>query len=114
MEVLQRVAMLSGRNPDHLAQLGQVYALSGRIADAEAIIAELESQSKTRHVPSFDRALIFAGLAKRDEAFQWMQRAYDERRSALALLDVEPDIDALRGDPRFDEIVRRVGLRRGQ
>jgi eukaryotic-like serine/threonine-protein kinase len=114
VEALQRAVTQSGRNPDHLAQLGQTYALAGRIKDAEAIIAELETQSKTRHVPFIDRALIYASVGRPDDAFMWLRRSYDSRENALALLDVDPDLNALRADPRFDEIVRRVGLRRGQ
>jgi TolB-like protein/Flp pilus assembly protein TadD len=108
VETLQRAAMLSGRNPDILAQLGQTYGLQGRTREARQLLDELATSSKSRYVPAFDRALIYAGLGDLDHAFEWLERAYDERYSLLALLPVDPDLDLLRADPRFEELVKRV------
>jgi tetratricopeptide (TPR) repeat protein len=108
IESLQRAVALSDRLPDHLAQLGQTYALAGRVGDAERVLEELDAQSKTRYVPAFDRVLIYAGLGNREQAFDWLRRAYDERYSLLVLLQVDPDLERLRSDPRFEALVRRV------
>lgn len=108
VETLQRAAMLSARNPDILAQLGQTYGLQGRSREARQLLDELATLSKSRYVPAFDRTLIYAGLGDLDHAFEWLDRAYDERYSLLALLPVDPDLDLLRADPRFEELVKRV------
>jgi eukaryotic-like serine/threonine-protein kinase len=109
IETLQRAVNLSGRNPDILAQVGQTYGLQGSSREARAILDELNTSAKARYVPAFDRALIYAGLGDRDQAFDWLQRAYDERYSLLVLLQVDPDLNPLRDDPRFEALVRRVG-----
>ena len=108
---LERALVLSGRQPDAFSQLGQTYALQGRTADARKLLDELNELSKSRRVPAYNRALVYAGLKQRDEAFLWLERAYNERHGHLALLKVDPDVDLLRGDPRFDELVRKVALR---
>ena len=100
--------MLSARNPDILAQLGQTYGLQGRSREARQLLDELATLSKSRYVPAFDRTLIYAGLGDLDHAFEWLDRAYDERYSLLALLPVDSDLDLLRADPRFEELVKRV------
>ena len=85
---------MSGRNPDILAALGQTLGLQGRTAEARAILAELEAMSKTRHVPSYNRALVYAGLGDRDAAFDWLGRARDERYGLMILMAVDPDLEA--------------------
>ena len=107
---LGRAVILSGRNPDALAQLGHAYALQGRAREARELLDELNVLSKTRYVPAFDQMLVHAGLGERDEAFAWLQRAYDERYGMLALLRVDPDLEALRDDPRFGQFVRKIGV----
>jgi serine/threonine protein kinase/tetratricopeptide (TPR) repeat protein len=113
-QTLERALVVSGRHPDAFSQLGQTYALQGRASEARKLLAELDELSKTRFVPAYDRALIHAGLKQRDEAFYWLEQAYNERHGALALLAVDPDVNLLRDDPRFDELVRKVGLRPGR
>lgn len=107
---LQRAVSLSGRNPDALAQLGHAYALQGRAAEARKLLEELNALSKTRYVPAFDQMLVHAGLGERDEAFEWLQRAYEERYGPLVLLRVDPDFQSLRDDPRFEPFVRKIGV----
>ena len=109
-DTLERVVALSGRNPDYLAQLGQTYGLAGRADDARRVMDELNALSRSRYVPDFDRALVAAGLGDREGAFAWLERAFAERYSLLALLRVEPDLDAIRADPRFERLARRIDL----
>ena len=110
VETLQRAVALSGRHPGMLAQLGQTYALQGRTREARQLLDELNVLSKSRYVSAYDRVLVHAGLGERDEAFNWLQRAYGERFGTLALLRVDPDLTALRDDPRFEEFARRIGV----
>jgi len=108
VDALQRAVTVSGRHPDALAQLGQTYALQGRIREARQLLDELNVLSESRYVPAFARVLVFAGLGERDEAFNWLERAYDERYGPLMLLRVDPNLAALRDDPRFEEFARRI------
>jgi tetratricopeptide (TPR) repeat protein len=92
------------------AGLGHLYATSGQKAKAEEIIASLSEMAKTRYVPSFDVALIYAGLGDDDSAFGWLEKAYQERSSWMAYLKIEPRLDSLRSDQRFSDLLKRVGL----
>ena len=61
-------------------------------------------------MPAFNIALIHAGLGQNDLAFEWLDRAFEERSSWLASLKIEPLLDSLRSDPRFNDLVRRMNL----
>jgi len=74
------------------------------------VIADLEELSKRRYVPPYNIALIYTGLGENDRAFEWLQKAYEERSSRLVWLKVVPEVDSLRADPRFQDLLRRVGL----
>lgn len=105
---LQRCVQLSGEGPDHLAQLGQTYALQGRHEAARDVIGRLRVLSAKRYVPAYDIALVHAALGERDAAFEWLRRAHDERYGPLVFLNVDPDLEALRADARFADLVARV------
>jgi serine/threonine-protein kinase len=92
--------------------LGYVYAASGRRDQATSIATDLTQLARSRStaVSPFDVAVIYAGLGGKDEAMKWMERALDGHRNELIYLRVDPMLDGLRGDPRFDSIVRKVGL----
>ena len=96
--------------PWTLSGLGHAYAISGKRNEAEKIIAELKELSRRRFVSPFNIALIYAGLGETDQAFGWLERAYDERSVELTWLRVWPVLDGLRADGRFTELLRRVGL----
>jgi TolB-like protein len=90
--------------------LGHVYAVSGKKAEARTVLNELKQLSGQEYVPAYDIALIYAGLGEKDQAFAWLEKAYEERSFPMAWLKVEPQWDSLRSDPRFADLVRRVGL----
>jgi serine/threonine protein kinase/tetratricopeptide (TPR) repeat protein len=92
------------------APLGYAYARVGRKADAEKILQELEDLSKYAYISAQEKAIICVGLGKKDQAFQLLQEACDERYASLPFLLIEPVIDPLRSDPRFAELVRCVGM----
>jgi DNA-binding winged helix-turn-helix (wHTH) protein/Flp pilus assembly protein TadD len=97
-------------NPQVLASLGHVYALSGQRAQAQKVIEDLKS-AKYRYVSPYDVATIHAGLEQKDEAMAWLEKAYEDRSGWLALwLKVDPKFDGLRADPRFQKLLQRVGL----
>lgn len=66
--------------------------------------------SKGRSNPAFYLATIYTGLGQKDQALQQLEKAYEERFYRLIFLGVDPVFDSLRGDPRFQELLRRVGL----
>jgi TolB-like protein/DNA-binding winged helix-turn-helix (wHTH) protein/Tfp pilus assembly protein PilF len=105
---LQQAIELSGGNPLCTSQLGFVYGLSGRRNEALKILYDLKNRSN--HKPSYaaDIALVYAGLNERDQAFAWLEKAYVERFNPSIL--VRPAFDVLRSDPRFQDLLGRLGL----
>jgi tetratricopeptide (TPR) repeat protein len=97
-------------NPEVLASLGRVFALSGEISKARQILDRLVRQSKRKYVSPFYIASICICLGEKDQAFAWLEKAYKERDCELGLLKVDPRLDALRDDPRFLSLLQRVGL----
>src|SRR5215510_4452283 len=93
-----------------LAELGYVYAASGQRREARQILVELRELSRRRYVSPVDIAFIHGGLGEKDQAFNWLERAYVEHSSRLTQLKMDPRSDTLRADPRFDELLRRIGL----
>jgi tetratricopeptide (TPR) repeat protein len=96
--------------PLFVAALGHAYAMAGQRTEAEQILKTLLEQSKTSHVSAFDIALIYAALGNKDTAFQWLDRAVNERSTFLVYSKWEPRLDPLRSDPRFKKLLGQVGL----
>ena len=93
-----------------VALLGHAYAVAGREGDARAVLQQLDAASKTRYVPPYPIAVIYAGLGRDDEAFAWLQKAYEGRDSWMCYLAIDPRMDVLRKDPRFAELLNRLKL----
>jgi TolB-like protein/DNA-binding winged helix-turn-helix (wHTH) protein/Flp pilus assembly protein TadD len=94
------------------AMEGYTSAVSGQRGKARKILSELEQQSKIRYVSPYDIAIIYTGLGEKDQALAWLQKACDERVFRVVFLRVEPLLDELRSDPRFQALVKRIGLSR--
>jgi len=77
---------------------------------ARAELEALLKLSKERHVPPYHIALIYNGLGERDETLVWLERGFQQRDPRMIFLKVEPKWNNLRSDPRFTDLVRRVGL----
>lgn len=92
------------------AALGHAYGRAGRDEDALRMIRELDEFSKTEFVPPFEKALVYIGMGRRDEAFALLEESYELRTPNLAYLTSEPIYDDIRTDPRFADLVRRVNL----
>jgi len=92
------------------ASLGHAYALSGKSEEAQKVVEHLKELSVHEYVAPYNIAVIYAGLEEKDEAFVWLNRAYQERSYLLTYLTVDERLDKLHSDPRFDELVHRVGL----
>jgi eukaryotic-like serine/threonine-protein kinase len=105
----EKARQIENSIPEVVAALGHGYAMSGRKADALKIVRELEERSKREFVPSYNIATIYLGLGMKDEALRYLAKAYGEGSYFMIHLKVEPILDSIRDDPRFVEIVRRVG-----
>jgi len=92
------------------AELGHLYAVSGRKGDAEKILTQLYVVSKQSYVPAYNFAEIYVGLGDKDHALASLEKAYEDRSMLLTNLKVDPEFDSLHSDPRFKDLLRRVGL----
>jgi hypothetical protein len=90
--------------------LGHAYAIANRKSEALGIVQQLRTLSKQRYVPSYPIAAIYAGLGQKDEAFAWLERAFDERDSWMDYLGLDPRLDGLRSDARFSDLLSRMNL----
>jgi hypothetical protein len=90
------------------ALLGYAYARAGRIPDAKKELAILKTASRTRYVAASWVAVVYIALGDKNEAFWWLQKSYEDRSEHMLYLKVEPLVDPLRKDPRFDSLVQRV------
>jgi serine/threonine protein kinase/tetratricopeptide (TPR) repeat protein len=105
----EKARQIENSIPEVMAALGHGYAMSGRRADALKIVSELQERSKREFVPSYSLATVYLGLGRKDEALQYLAKAYDEGSYYMIHLKVEPLLDSVRHDPRFADVVRRVG-----
>jgi Flp pilus assembly protein TadD len=110
IEEFQSAATLSGNHPFYLSGLGYGYAVAGRTSEAVKILNQLTQLSTRKYVSPYDLAAICTGLGRKDQALKWLQKAYEERASYFHDINVEPVFDPLRSDPRFQDLVHRVGL----
>jgi serine/threonine protein kinase/tetratricopeptide (TPR) repeat protein len=90
--------------------LGWVYAVSGRRADALRIAKEVEELSPHAYVDFYQLATIYAGLGEKDDAFRLLEKGYEERSAGMLYLAVDPFWDGMRSDPRYADLLRRIGL----
>lgn len=93
-----------------LSGLGHAYALVGRKSDAHEVLKELKALAKERYVSAYDVAVVYAVLDERDETFDWLEKAFDNRDWLLIWLGVDPLFDTLRADGRFKSLLRRIGF----
>jgi tetratricopeptide (TPR) repeat protein len=110
IRVWEQAAAVTDRSPGVIGTLIWAYALTGRRADALRLLAELKKRQQTGYVPAGAFVSAYLGLGDNDEAFAWHERAYQEQSNILIYIKVFPPFDPLRGDPRFQDLVRRVGL----
>jgi len=107
---LEKYSALSRSSATSLALLGYSQARLGERSQALRMIEELKAASKESFVPALFVALVYAGLEDKGQAFTWLEKAYEERFNRLAYLKVDALWDPLRSDPRFADLLRRVGI----
>jgi tetratricopeptide (TPR) repeat protein len=108
----EQAVTLDGGSPMSLAVLGHVHARLGDRRDALGIVERLREGARQRYTPSLAFAVVYTGLGDKDQAFAALDKAYEERFNRLAYLRVDPLWQSLRDDPRFDVLLRRIGLPR--
>lgn len=107
---LQRAVALLGNEPMVLCQLGYHQARAGKEAEARLVLAGLEAESRAKRVPPYYLALLETGLGRNDRALAYIDQAVTERHLGAVSLNVDPEFDPLRPDPRFAELLHRIGL----
>jgi TolB-like protein/DNA-binding winged helix-turn-helix (wHTH) protein/Flp pilus assembly protein TadD len=107
---LQKAAQLSGGSPTCMANLARAYAASGKRTEAEKILSDLEKRSNHIHSYAPEIAAIYVALGNRDQAMNWLEKGYEERFNPGVLQ--RPGFDPLRSDPRFQDLIHRIGLDR--
>ena len=110
IETFQHARQASGDNPAMLMAYGHTQALAGNAAEARAAIQKLQQLAPTRFVPNLYPAAIHVGLGEKDEAFRLLNRAFEEKIDRLVYLNVDPMADPLRSDPRFAQLMAKVGF----
>jgi eukaryotic-like serine/threonine-protein kinase len=106
----QRASETETTIPWPLAELAHAYAASGRKHEAEEILKQLKDRSRQSYVPAYDFAEIYVGLGDKEQALALLEKAYADRSMLLTFLKVDPEFDSLHSDPRFKDLLRRVGL----
>jgi TolB-like protein/DNA-binding winged helix-turn-helix (wHTH) protein/Tfp pilus assembly protein PilF len=108
--LLERAVSISDRAPGNLGVLAVVYGQAGRGEDALRVLAELKRRQSTGYIPAGAFVLTYSGLADREQTLNWLEQAYKEQSLILLFLKVHPIFDSLRDDPRFKDLLHRVGL----
>jgi len=106
----QKAIELSSESPLIKAELAHAHARFGDKTEALRLLAKLKALSNERYVPSFHVALIYAGLGEKDRAFESLEQAYEERSGMLGCLQVDPRLEPLRSDARFQSLLRRMNF----
>jgi Tfp pilus assembly protein PilF len=106
----EKAITLSSGAPVHLACLAHAYAVCGKKVEARSLVEDLSKQSQEKYVPSYWLGPVCAALGDTGEAFRWLERAYEERDGWLVYLKVDPRLDGLHSDARFETLLRRISL----
>jgi TolB-like protein/DNA-binding winged helix-turn-helix (wHTH) protein len=107
---LEKVVSGSDRTIDAFGVLVMAYAQAGRRADALRLLGELKKRQRTSYVPAGAFVNAYLGLGDYEQTFVWLDRAVQERANVLEYVKVHPFFDPLKDDPRFKELVHRIGL----
>jgi TolB-like protein/DNA-binding winged helix-turn-helix (wHTH) protein/Tfp pilus assembly protein PilF len=101
---------LSHDSTTALVELGKLYGLAGKQAEAQTIVQKLITRSAKQFVSPFEIAEIYATLGDRDSTMRWLEKSYSQRESRLPFLKVDSRFDQVRPDPRFQDLLHRIGL----
>src|SRR5215471_17847312 len=109
-QLQQAVDLSARRDRRPLRTLGYAYAISGRRAEALAILKGLQEKYEGHEASPIDLACIYAGLGDKDQAFAWLEKAFQDHSSRLGRTRWETGFESLRSDPRYADLMRRMGV----
>jgi serine/threonine-protein kinase len=110
LQAIEKAVALSQRSPFALGELGFAYAVAGRTQQARRLLAELEGLPPRVYVPPSSFGRIYLGLGEIERAFEWFEKAVEDRDGMLIHLHVDPAFDRLRTHPRYGALLRRMHL----
>jgi eukaryotic-like serine/threonine-protein kinase len=110
LEELQKANKLETEMPWPLAQLGYLYARLGRKSEAEQVLQELTRRSEKRYVSPYFFATVYVGLGRKEEALKSLEKGYGDRSMFMTLIIDDPELDPLRSEPRFQALLRQMGM----
>jgi len=110
IEEFRKAIDAGGGHAMPISALGYTYAIAGQPAEAYEMLEKLNALAVESYVSPFNMAIILAGLSEKEEAFAWLEKAYEDRSRSMAWLNVTDELDGLRSDPRFESLTRRIGL----
>jgi len=93
-----------------LAALGHAYGIAGQKKEAQEILEKLQEKAKRTYVPAYDIAAVYVGLGEKAQAFEWLSKALEERSGFLIYIKCDRRFDGLRSDPRYEALLKRIGL----
>jgi TolB-like protein/Flp pilus assembly protein TadD len=107
---INKAIAINGRLPAYVAIIGGIHAKFGETVEANKMLEELMMRARTGYVSPYDIALLYVGLGDKENALAWLDKAIRERDFSILSIKAAPAWDTLRGDPRFTDLLRRVGL----
>jgi serine/threonine protein kinase/Tfp pilus assembly protein PilF len=110
IRAMETQAQILGRSSFALGNLGWAYASTGRTAEALKLLEELQERAQKQYVPSWSFAVVYSGLGEMDKAFDWYEKAVDEREPLMLHFHVHPNYDPLRTHPRYKALLRKMNL----
>ncbi len=110
IRMLRKGRALAGDMPSILGALGQAYGLDGKRKEALQVLAELEQLAKNRYAPCVGFALIHIGLGEHERALDYLEKSAEQRDLPLCAIKIHPAYDSLRAEPRFQNLVARIGF----
>jgi TolB-like protein/cytochrome c-type biogenesis protein CcmH/NrfG len=110
LEQFSKGRQFSGDRPAFIALYGHAHAISGDADGARKALADLQHAAQSRYVSSIYFAAIYMGLGEKDKALDWLERAYTERNDRLVYFGVDPIADPLRSEPRFTQLLHKIGI----
>jgi eukaryotic-like serine/threonine-protein kinase len=109
---IRRALSLSGNNAIILAGFGWSNAMAGKRDEAMRVLEELRERSRREYIPPYCSAKIYSALGENDLAFEWLEKAYEEHDTSLAAVLNDESLTGLQQDPRFDDLLKKMNLKR--
>jgi tetratricopeptide (TPR) repeat protein len=110
VEEFKKAGALSHESVPAMSALGHVYAVTGRRVEAQRVLQGLLEESKKQYVSPFYIAIVYAGMSENQKAIDWLESAYKDRSNGLVFAKVDPELDPLRSDSRFQALLQHLNL----